>query len=249
MKILNHTKAIVFTIALVAFSAHSCKDFLEETLVSDVSAGSYYTTANGLEDAVDATYSFLREIYSNERAYTLSIFGTDTHTNGADGGWKSFNYYDNNLNSGAGILLEQWRFLYQGINQANAVLNRSGSVVDMAEDVKLIRQAEVRFLRAFYYFYLVRTWGDVHFSLEETIGAQVTANKTDRATIYAEGIIPDLEFAIANLPDSQSDYGRATKPAAEFLLGLVYLTRGYQPFGGASDFQQAETLLTSVIDN
>jgi starch-binding outer membrane protein, SusD/RagB family len=249
MKILNNTKSVLITLALIAFSAHSCKDFLDEKLVSDVSAGSYYTTAKGMEDAVDATYSFLREIYSNERAYTLTVFGTDTHTNGADGGWKSFNYYDNNLNSGAGILAEQWGFLYQGINQANAVLNRSGAVADMAEDVKLIRQAEVRFLRAFYYFYLIRTWGDVHFSLEETIGAQVTANKTDQATIYSDGIIPDLEFAIANLPASQSDYGRATKPAAEFLLGLVYLTRGYQPFGSASDYANAESFLSSVIDS
>ena len=58
----------------------------------------------GLEDAVDATYSFLRMIYSEESAYMMSVFGTDTHTNGADGGWKSFNYYDNGLNAGAAIL-------------------------------------------------------------------------------------------------------------------------------------------------
>ena len=249
MKISNSLKTILVTLALVAFSTQACKDFLEEELVSDVSAGSYYTTAKGLEDAVDATYSFLREIYSNERAYMLTIFGTDTHTNGADGGWKSFNYYDNNLNSGAGILSEQWTFLYQGINQANSVLNRSEAVIDMDPATKVIREAEVRFLRAFYYFYLVRTWGDVHFSLEETIGAQVTANKTDQAVIYSDGIIPDLEFAIANLPDAQGDYGRATKPAAQFLLGQAYLTRGYQPFAQGSDFASAEALLSSVIDD
>ena len=65
------TKSILVTLALIAFSTQSCKDYLQETLVSDVSAGSYYTTPAGLEDAVDATYSFLREIYSNERAYTF----------------------------------------------------------------------------------------------------------------------------------------------------------------------------------
>lgn len=249
MKIFNNKKSILITFALIAFSSYSCKDFLEEKLVSDVSAGSYYTTAKGLEDAVDAAYSFLREIHSNERAYTLSIFGTDTHTNGADGGHKSYNYYDNNLNSGSSILNEQWTFLYQGINQANAVLNRSGAVADMPDDVKLIRQAEVRFLRAYYYLYLVQTWGDVHLTLEETIGAEVTANKTDQATIYSEGIIPDLEFAIANLPDAQSNYGRATKPAAQFLLGKAYLTRGYQTFGSASDWVSAETLFGNVIND
>ena len=153
---MNKIKPILTTVALIAFSTQSCQNFLDEELVSDVSAGSYYTTAAGLEDAVDASYSFLREIYSNERAYSLTIFGTDTHTNGADGGWKSFNYYDNNLNSGAGILLEQWTFLYQGINQANSVLNRAATVTDMDPETKTIREAEVRYLRAFYYFYLVR---------------------------------------------------------------------------------------------
>lgn len=243
------TKSIVVTLALIAFSAQSCKDYLTETLVSDVSAGSYYTTPTGLEDAVDATYSFLREIYSEERAYMLSVFGTDTHTNGADGGWKSFNFYDNGLNSGAGILLQQWEFLYKGINQANAVLGRSVNLEGVSDAVKLQRQAEVRFLRAFYYFYLVQTWGDVHLTLEETIGAQVTANKTPQATIYTEAIIPDLEFAIANLPNTQSQYGRATKAAAQFLLAKAYLTRGYQSFGSAADFTASETLFNNVIND
>ncbi len=243
------TKSILIAITLIALSAQSCKDYLKEELISEVSAGSYYTTAAGLEDAVDATYSFLREIHSNERAYMLSIFGTDTHTNGADGGHKAFNFYDNTLNNSSAMLIQQWTFLYQGINQANAVLNRSEAVADMSDALKTQRQAEVRFLRAYYYFYLVQTWGDVHLTLEETIGAEVTANKTPEATIYTEAIIPDLEFAIQTLPATQGNYGRATKAAAEFLLGKVYLTRGYTPFGQASDFGQAETLLSNVIED
>lgn len=243
------TRSILSTVVLIMFGTISCKDFLDEKLVSGVSAGSYYTTVAGLEDAVDATYSFLREIHSNERAYSLSIFGTDTHTNGADGGYKSFNYYDNGLNASVDILEQQWIFLYKGINQANAVLNRSEQIADLSEDLKIERQAEVRFLRAYYYFYLVQTWGNVHFTLEETVGAEVTANKTDQATIYSEGIIPDLEFAIANLPDTQNDYGRATKPAAQFLLAKVYLTRGYQSFAAGTDFTDAETLFSNVIDD
>lgn len=238
------TKSILLILVLIVFTSQSCKDYLDEKLVSAVSAGSYYTTSAGLEDAVDATYALLREVHSNERAYTLSIFGTDTHTNGADGGWKSFNFYDNGLNSATGIILEQWTFLYRGINQANAVLNRSKDLV-MDETTKKARQAEVRFLRAYYYFYLVQTWGDVHFTLEETVGAEVTANKTAKSKIYSDGIIPDLEFAIANLPNTQSQYGRVTKAAAQFLLGKVYLTRGYP--STQADFVQAETLLTSVI--
>ena len=241
------TKSLVVALAMVGFSTQSCENFLDETLVSQVSASSYYTTAAGLEDAVDATYSFLREIHSNERAYTLTIFGTDTHTHGADGGFKGFNFYDNTLNSAVSVLLETWTFLYQGINQANAVINRSTAVEDMSEELKVQRQAEVRFLRAYYYLYLVQTWGDVHLTLEETIGAKVDANKTSQGEIYSQAIIPDLEFAIANLPNTQSNYGRATKPAAQFLLAKALLTRGYTTFAQGSDFATAESLLTSVI--
>jgi len=241
------TKLILVTITLIAFSAQSCDDYLDEKLVSNVAADSYYATPAGLEDGADAAYFFLREIYSNERAYSLTVFGTDTHTNGADGGYKSFNYYDNGLNPGVDILRESWTFLYQGINQTNAIIARAPAVEGLADDVKTLRIAEMRFLRAFYYFYLVRMWGDVHLSLEETVEAEVTANKTPQSTIYADAIIPDLEFAIANLPNTQSQYGRATKPAAQFLLGQALLTRGYQQFGSADDFEKAEELFTHVI--
>lgn len=235
-------------IALLAFNIQSCQDFLKEELVSEV-AGGYYTSAAGLEDAVDATYFYLKFIYSNERAYTLTAFGTDTYTNGADGNFKGFNYYDNTLNSAQSVLTEMWQFLYRGINQANAVIGRSANgITDMEATRLLTRQAEVRFLRAMYYFTLVRQWQDVHLSLEETIGAQVTANKTPSAQIYAEAIIPDLQFAIDNLPATQSNYGRATKGAAQHLMGLALLTRGWAT-NNAADFSTAEARFTDVINN
>src|SRR3954463_14502037 len=103
-------KSIFLALAIVAFNIQSCKDFLKEELVSDVAA-SYYQNAAGLEDAVDATYSYLKYIYSNERAYTLTVFGTDTYTNGADGGNKGFNWYDATLRADNGVLTEMWQFL------------------------------------------------------------------------------------------------------------------------------------------
>jgi hypothetical protein len=240
------TKSLVVALALIGFSTQSCEDYLDEKLESKI-ATSYYATAAGMEDAVDAAYTFLRETSSEERAYMLSIFGTDTHSNGADGNYKGFNSYDNTLNSSIDILLQQWANLYRGINQANAVVARIADVPDMAEELKQQRIAEVRFLRAYYYFYLVQTWGNVHLSLEETMEAQVTANKTPQADIYAQAIVPDLEFAIATLPNTQSQYGRATKAAAEFLLAKALLTRGYTTFAQPSDFATAESLFTNVI--
>lgn len=216
--------------------------------MTDVSAASYYTTEKGLEDAVRATYSFLKPFYGQEMGFAMTTFGTDIWTNGADGGHKVFNFYDTGLNGSENYVRDTWSLWYNGVNQANGVINRSADVV-MDEAQKNQRIAEVRFLRALYYFQIVTTYGDAHLSLEETLDVEVEANKTSQAEIYNQAIVPDLEFAIANLPDSQSDYGRATKPAAEFLLGKALLTRSYTGFADGTDASRAETLFGNVINN
>jgi hypothetical protein len=94
----------------------------------------------------------------------------------------------------------------------------------MDASTKTKRIAEVRFLRALAYFNLTRHYGDIHLSLEETAGVEIEANKTSASEIYSQAIIPDLEFAVSNLEDNPSDYGRASKPAAQFLLAKVLMT-------------------------
>lgn len=236
-------------VAVMALSTIACDDYLEEKLVTDVSAGTYYTTAAGIEDAVDATYSYMKYIWTNERSYTVTTFGTDAHTNGADGGYKSFNYYDNGLNSSINILEQLWDNLYKGINQANAVLNRGQAVTDLPAATLTTRSAEVRFLRALYYFYLVRTWGSVPLTLEEVTTAKVEAVPATETAIY-DAIVADLQFAIANLPlTAPAQYGRAWKAPAEFLLGQVLATRSYKAYAKGTDAADAETLFSNVISN
>lgn len=236
--------AIFLCLAMVG---QSCESFLEEELISDVSASSYYTTAQGFEDAVKATYWWNKRFFGPERGFTMSVFGTDTYTEGADGGHKVLNRYDGGLNPQQGFVTATWNEFYRGINQANAVINRSADL-QINESLKTTRIAEVRFLRAMFYFMLTSHYGDVHLTLEETEGVEVTANRTDIETVYEQAIVPDLEFAIANLPESQSDFGRATKPAAEFLLGKALLRRAHRT-GNNGDASRAEGLFSSVINN
>lgn len=233
-------------VALMAVNIR-CSDFLKEELVSDVS-GSYYTTAAGFDDAVDGAYSYLKYVHSNERAYTLTVFGTDTYTNGADGGNKGFNWYDATLNAENGILREMFEYLYKGVNQTNAVIGRAPAVTGLDEATKKIRVAEARFLRAYYYFTIIRQWGSADLRLEESVGAVVEANKTSATEVYAKAIIPDLEAAIADLPATQAQYGRITKGAAQHLMGLALLTRGWLT-NSAADYAAAETNFTAVINN
>ena len=236
---------LFFLIAL----AQSCESYLEEELVSDVSAATYYPTPGGFEDAVKAAYSFNKSFYGVERGFTMTVFGTDTHTQGADGGHKGINAYDGRLDPTESFIRDTWEDLYRGINQTNAVVDRAPTVEGIEEELRTLRVAEARFLRAMYYFDVVRIYGDAHLSLEETAGVEVEANRTAASMIYQEAIVPDLEFAIANLPIAAADYGRATKPAAEFLLAKVLLTRSYTGFAAAEDASRAESLFGSVIDN
>lgn len=241
------SKLYILFFLTAAFASQSCDGYLEEKLVSDVSASSYYTTAQGFEDAVKATYWWNKPFFGPERGFTMSVFGTDTYTEGADGSHKVFNRYDGGLNPSQGFVQAAWRDFYQGINQANAVINRSQDL-QINESLKTARIAEVRFLRAMFYFMLTSHYGDVHLTLEETEGVEITANKTGIEEIYQQAIVPDLEFAIANLPVEQSDFGRATKPAAEFLLGKVLLRRAHRT-NNQADANRAESLFSSVINN
>ena len=239
--------ALFFMFSVVGFINQSCEDFLEEELVSDVSASSYYTTPAGLEDAVKATYSELKPFFGPERGFTMMSFGTDVHTNGADGSHKAINRYDGGLSPTQSFIRDTFRDFYRGVNQANAVINRAEQIEGIDQDLKNQRVAEVRFLRALYYFLLTETYGDIHLTLEETEGIETTANRSPQSEIYSQAIIPDLEFAISTLPETQSDKGRATKPAAQFLLGKALLTKSYRSWGSASDAAEAERLLTDVI--
>ena len=227
----------------------SCEDFLVEDNIANVASATYYPTAAGLEDAVKATYGIMKEYYGPEIGWTMGVFGTDTYQEGADGSHKYVNRYDSGHNSAARYFRDTWRIFYRGINQANAVVNRSESVEGVSEALKNTRVAEARFLRALYYFVLTRHYGDIHLSLEETVGVEVEANKTSAEEIYMKAIIPDLEFAASNLPNTQSDYGRATKAAAEFLLAKALMTRSYKSFAESTDASRAETLMSNVINN
>ncbi|KKM68972.1 hypothetical protein LCGC14_1455520, partial [marine sediment metagenome] len=160
-------KKRIFYISILVFGllANSCNDYLDEELVTDVSADTYYNTEGGFQDAVNATYSLLKPFYGQEAGFAMTTFGTDIWTNGSDGGHKFFNFYDTSLNASSAYVTLAWETWYRGINQANGVINRSADVT-MDEAEKNVRIAEARFLRALYYFQIVTTYGDAHLSLD-----------------------------------------------------------------------------------
>ena len=232
-------------LALIALGAVTgCVD-LEEQLVSGVSSD-FYASPQGVEAAVNATYSHLRTVYLSERSVNISEFGTDLWTNGDQGGNKAFNFYDAGLNSGNGNFSGAWGDWYRAINNANAVLDRASEVEGMNAQLRDVRLGEVRFLRAFFYFHLVQTFGDVPLTLSENRGVITEMTRTPASEVY-DAIEADLLAAIDALPLAQPDYGRATKGAAQHLLAKVLLTRAYRPYAKSDDFQRAAQYAEAVI--
>jgi len=227
----------------------SCSGFLEEDVVSQI-GNNYLNTPKGLNDGVNAAYSTMRTWYGTEIGNNFTIFGTDIYTNGADGSWKFMNTYTNQFDSQNGHVRVLWDQFYQGINTCNAVIDRSANVTGVSQAVVLQRISEAKFIRAHHYFIMVQLFGGIDLQLSETTGPTKEVTRASVAAIYA-AIIQDLQEAIPNLEAKarSSDYGRATRPAAEHLLGRVYLTKGTSEAGESADYGKAETLLQSVIDN
>ncbi|MCM0041346.1 MAG: RagB/SusD family nutrient uptake outer membrane protein [Algoriphagus sp.] len=227
----------------------ACQDALQEDVISQIGSD-YLNTSKGLDDAVSAAYSTMRAWYGTERGTNFTEFGTDIYTNGADGSWKFMNTYTNEFDSNNGHVRELWDELYRGINTCNAVIERAPGITGVSEAVKAQRVAEAKFIRAHHYFLLVQLFGPVELRMEETKVPTKEVRRTPESEIYA-AIIQDLSQAIPSLEakKASSQYGRATRAAAEHLLGRVYVTKGTSSSKSSDDFAKAEPLFKNVISN
>ncbi|MGH7618547.1 MAG: RagB/SusD family nutrient uptake outer membrane protein, partial [Gemmatimonadaceae bacterium] len=241
-------KRILLCTATLGLVAAGCTS-LDEKLITGVSS-EYYSTPDGLNSAVVASYAQLRGYYGREQLLSLQQVGTDTWLAADQSGSnnKDFDSYGGGLNSTVSPLANTWNPAYQAINTLNAALDRGPGATGISAAVKNSLLGEAHFLRALNYFTLVRQFGDVTLTLHENKGLVVTAVRDSAAAVY-RAIIADLDTAYNSLPVTQSDFGRATKGAAQTLRSLVYLTRAYQAYspGKQADFQQALSDAKAVI--
>jgi len=210
---------------------------LNEDVVTGLTPGSYGTQAV-FESLVNASYEPLRSFYAQERGFTVTEFGTDVFTKGADGSFKYINDYTTQLNPDAQYFRETWVDFYRAINTANAAIDQAPVVV-MDSTLKARRLAEARFLRALYYFDLVQMYGPVTLTLHETRTPTTVATRAPVDSVYGT-ILADLQYAEATLPTVQKDNGRATKGAAQHLLAKVYLTRIRDPDSTADELAKRQ---------
>lgn len=251
LNITNQFKNLARTsaLALSLVFAQSCQDALQEDVVSQIGS-EYLNSPKGLEDAVSAAYTSMRAWYGTERGKNFTEFGTDVYTNGSDGSWKFMNTYTTEFDSQNGHVRQLWDEFYRGINTCNAVIERAPNITGVSDAVKAQRIAEAKFIRAHHYFILVQLFGPVELRLEETKVPTKVVKRNPESEIYA-AIIKDLTEAIPALEarKASTQYGRATRGAAEHLLGRVYVTKGSSSAKAADDYAKAEPLFKNVIAN
>jgi hypothetical protein len=251
-------------IGIIALLYTSCDDTLKEDFYSGASIDLQISTESGFENLIAACYVSTKMWFGKEYGWDLTTVGTDlwTFAGDADDMRNLAMYSPNFNNSWPGRLGVVWSELYKAINTCNTALSYIPGA-DISDEKKVMREGEVRFLKALYNWILVETWGNVAFMNEPVTKPELEMIRSDVDVFYTQ-IFEDLDFAVNNLPEVvlAADYGRAYKYAALALRARAHLTwaseymsgnsfdgRTYAAINGANHFQQAIDDAQEVIDN
>lgn len=243
MKKLNRIYLLVVVLSIAAILP-SCEKFLESNPQGDLTQTTFPVTETDALLATNAVYAPLR--YASYHSGTfpiLDIMSDDTRKGSNPGdGASTVGPYDNyTFTTTSEALSSWWSTLYQGIKMANVVILK---VPEINMDVALRNRyiAEAKFLRALYYFDLVRAWGGVPIVTSLTPPLQLSRSTAEDVYKLIE---EDLLQAIETLPEKgtqpDTELGRASKGAARGLLAKVYLFR--------KDFPNAEKYALEVINS
>lgn len=211
-------------LSLSVFAQYGCSSFLEEEIVSGVT-NDYYYTQQGMETLVAASYAYMRFGVGDERVYAYQDLGTDCFTQGGDGSYRqSLNRYESALEPQLGVLYNLWSNNYKAINGTNTGISIIPQM-EATDEFKKSKMADLRFLRANFYFELVQQFGAIPINTDAISEVKTDFKRSPVADVY-KLIIDDLRYAVDNLPEDGGETGHATTYAASHLLAKVYLTRG-----------------------
>lgn len=232
--------AIFFLLALLNYG---CKKILEERPQANI-VPSFFNSPAGVLGGITGVYNDIRSAWGTEGFSAEMVAGTDEHLAGASASGIQLYTYNglNSTNFGAA-----WNIAYQDINTLNGVL-QYGQTIDLPDATRRQYLAQAKFLRAFWYFYLVQTWGDVPLHLTFITVPTQADSRQPVAQVY-EQILKDFTEAAADLPNTPTApfLGKAaTKPVALYLLAKAYLTRGWLT-NNQTDFATAYTICADSI--
>jgi hypothetical protein len=212
----------IYTLLFVAaIGFNACSDDYVDVVSEDTNSENFFNSQADYENALIAAYDLLQSSYINvmlgEIASDNTLAGGESATD-VIGIQQIDDMVHTPVNS---QLTDLWRWMFAGVNRTNYIMEFQNKI-DFPDKSRVL--GETRFLRAYYYFELVKFFGDVPLVVDQRFlfGNQFEVERTSKADVYAQ-IELDLLYAIDNLQYTTPDIGRATKGSAEALLGKVYL--------------------------
>ncbi len=235
-------KSFISLLCIAGFlvTATSCKKFLEENPTGSLTPESNVTSAEIARSFANSAYSELTTLDQGSGGYggnTVELM--EFLTGNADGNSQTDapRFYNLTYDAQSFFIDSWWQGMYYGIADCNLAIQKISELetIDSLEKTNLL--AEAHTLRALYYFYLVRMYGDVP-KITEVVAdlGDVRPSRAPAKEIYDEIIIPDLLFAEKSTLPWQDHSGKVSMGAVKALLADVYLTYAGYPVKGGDQY-------------
>jgi hypothetical protein len=233
---------------LLAFGLYSCEDkFLDEEENYLIDSEGYFNSEDDYYLALVGAYDLLQTTFINN---ILGEIASDNTLCGGESATDTSGYQqiDDMIHTPVNLQLRNlWNYMFAGIKRCNYFLEFQDKTDFDGREAMV---AEVRFLRAYYHFELVKWFGGIPVKEYENAllgqgkrfapGDETSIPRYSADQVYAL-IESDLIFAVNNLEYSAPQVGRVTKGAAQALLGKAYL---YQ-----DKFSESASVLQDLISN
>ena len=237
---------------IVGLITQSCsEDFLDLKPISSSTTGNSFNTENDIEAALVAVYNSLHNEYYTWDNVLMGDVRSDNCYAGPPDDVDIWAYDQLGITSNNSRIFNNWRDFYLGIARANTVIDKIEEISGISEIRKSEIIGEAKFLRAFYYFDLVKQYGGVpiveHTGTADPQKTQIPRNSLEEVYQF---IIKDLEFSIVNLPNSYGEgsniqIGRATKGSSNALLAKVWAQHPTHDYAKA--IQYADAVINSSV--
>ncbi|MBS7563893.1 RagB/SusD family nutrient uptake outer membrane protein [Mucilaginibacter sp. Bleaf8] len=233
----------VLGMALLAVTP-GCKKFLDEDVRSNYTQDNYYQSAEQAQAGINGIYASLRFITDGAGTYGESPFMMLEFPTGLANTEVGQSQYNNTLRSltadaDNNYTYVWWQNCYRAIGNANLALQKIPAISGMDDAAKKRLLGEAAFFRAFYYFHLVRIFGNVPL-ITVPINAnspELYPDRSSQEAVYTQ-IVNDLTTAeAAGLPATDAT-GKITVGAVKSLLASVYLTMAGYPLNKGQEFYQ-----------
>ncbi|ADQ18674.1 RagB/SusD family nutrient uptake outer membrane protein [Leadbetterella byssophila] len=229
MKSIHKIKLSVVLATGLVFSATSCKDSFFDLPALGALSDAQLKTRAGIDALLIGVYGGLDGTgMGGGSAWNTAadnwIYGTvagGEAKKGSDGSDQAGinSIMQMTADASNGFFNSKWVVGYEGVNRANSVIKNLRDASDISDADKKTIEGEARFLRGHYYFDLKKMFGNIPWIDETTEDPASVPNDSD---VWPQ-IEADFKFAYDNLPNTQSQKGRANKWAAGAYLGKAQL--------------------------